>query len=71
MKRYLCIWDTTQYYHSNLLEYHNSDYFIKSKGYTDNDINIISNMDIGDVYSIPETFDTHIIIRIKDEKKGN
>ena len=66
MKRYLCIWDKNRFDTENMTEHHYLDFFTEDKGYTQEEIYVISNMDIGDVYSLPDYFDEHIVVRVKD-----
>ena len=66
MKRYLCIWDKDVFEVNNITEIHYLDFFTEENGYDENEIYIISNMSIGEVYSIPSCGEAHIVVRIID-----
>lgn len=66
MKRYLCIWDKDVFEVNNTTEIHYLDFFTKGNGYDESEIQTISNMYIGDVYSIPSFGEAHTIVRILD-----
>lgn len=67
MKRYLCIWDKDVFeIENNFIETHYLDFFTKENGYDESEIYTISNMSVGEVYSIPSSGEAHTVVRIID-----
>ena len=64
-KEFLCVWDTTLY--DKFQQVVNQNFFSKTNGFTDENIEAINNLKIGELYNVPDISTSFIVVRLLDK----
>ncbi len=59
--KFLCFWDCTP----AVIETHDADFFCKDNGYSESDIETVSDLTIGESADLSAGTQTHYVLRIK------
>ena len=70
MKKFICIWNPDTFEaQQEVIQLHDITFFTEDKGYSKENIEAISNLEVGEVWICDDYGTSHVVIRVVEETK--